>query len=151
MSPFKIFIDRLKDGQTITIDEQHDPSFLQVNEKDLQFNVPVIVKGKAYLTNDHLILQLSSRTDANMPCVICNAFFPFPIIVNSFTHAESIEDIAQHIFDFADLLRESILLQIPAFAECHGGACPERTEIANFLQKECRRPQDQIHYPFTGL
>jgi uncharacterized metal-binding protein YceD (DUF177 family) len=135
----------------LTACEQHNPSFLLIDEKELQFHAPVIVKGKTYLTNDHLILQLSATTEASMPCVICNDFFPFPITIDNFTHAEPIEEIEYHIFDFADLLREAILLQIPAFVECHEGSCPERASVACFLKSQRDKSQDQVHYPFTGL
>ena len=52
----KIYIDRLGDGQTEKIEETVPPEMIDVNEKDLQFKHPVLLSGKAYLADDHLII-----------------------------------------------------------------------------------------------
>ncbi len=151
MSSFRIFIDRLKEGQTLPIEETTPPSFLDLEEKELRFNVPVVVSGKAYLSGDHLVLNFSAATEALMPCTICNEFFSVPLRVENFTHVEPIAEIVNHIFDYTELLRETILLEIPAFAECHGGKCPERAKINEYLRKKQEKVQDPVHFPFNDL
>ena len=61
---FKIFIKQLENGQTEKIDMTVAPDFLEIAEKDLQFKEPVHVSGKAYLTDEHLVLNLSAKTKA---------------------------------------------------------------------------------------
>jgi len=149
---FQIFIDRLKDGQTLTIEEKCNPTFLDVHEEGLKFTSPVQIKGRAYLTTDHLILHLSASTEVSTPCLICNEFFTMPITINDFTHAEPIADIVNHIFDFTELLRETILLEVPAFAECNQGSCPERATVANYLKTvQNTKSTEPVHYPFNNL
>jgi uncharacterized metal-binding protein YceD (DUF177 family) len=149
---FQIFIDRLKDGQTLTIEEKCSPMFLDIHEEGLKFTSPVDIKGRAYLTSDHLILHLSIATEGSMPCLICNDFFSFPISIDEFTHAEPLADIVNHIFDFTELLRETILLEVPAFAECNQGKCPERVTLANYLKlPQNTKSSEPVHYPFNNL
>jgi uncharacterized metal-binding protein YceD (DUF177 family) len=151
MSQFKIFIDRLKDGQTFSIEENYTPDFLHIDEKELRFLYPVVVQGKAYLTTDHLILQFSIKAQISMPCSICNDFFTISLPIEDLLHAEPLAEIPQHIFDFSKVLREAILLQVPPFAECQEGACPERAHITSFLKKDRHPSQDVAYYPFNDL
>ncbi len=147
---FLVYIDRLKDGQTLLIDEKATPDFLEIDEKDLLFRAPVFIKGKAYLTNDHLILQIRIATQALLPCAICNNFFDFPIVIEDCLQTEAVEDVENHIFNFTPVIREAILLQVPAFAECHEGKCPERKTLSNYLKKPSDL-QNHVNYPFNNL
>ena len=69
---FQILVDRLKGGQIEKIAESFDPSFLGIQEVELRFDAPVVVKGEAYLSEDELILHLKASTEAVMPCAVCN-------------------------------------------------------------------------------
>lgn len=131
---FQVFIDRLKDGRTLMIEEKSSPAFLDIQEEDLKFTAPVIIKGRSYLTSDHLVIHLSASTEALVPCLICNEFFPFPLLIDEFTHAEPLDDIASRIFDFTELLREALLVEVPTFTECNQGVCPERSIAKNYLK-----------------
>lgn len=152
---FIIYVDRLKDGQTLKIEEKSSPEFLDIHEEELSFTDPVSISGKAYLAEDHLVLQLDIRTQFVMPCSICNEKVTLPIEIKNFYHVEPIAEITSHIFDFTELLREDILLQVPPFVECHEGRCPERGTISPYLKKEEKTPSskknDHVHYPFADL
>ncbi len=149
---FVIYIDRLKDGQTYAIDEESPSDFLDISENELSFPSPVMIRGKAYLADDHLVLQLDIRTQFSMPCSICNGTTTLPIEIKNFYHIEPVEEITSHIFDYTELLREDILLQIPTFVECHNGHCPERKDVNTYLKKKTPSPQkEQVHYPFADL
>jgi uncharacterized metal-binding protein YceD (DUF177 family) len=152
---FIIYVDRLKEGQTLAIQEESSSAFLDVQEDELSFPESVTVNGKAYLADDHLVLQLNIFTRFVMPCSICNEKNLLPIEVKTFYHVEPTEEITSHLFDYTQLLREAIFLQIPAFVECHGGRCPERQMITSFLKKDetAQAPSkgDPVHYPFADL
>ena len=141
---FKIYVDRLKDGQTETIEETLPPDLLEVKEKELQFTAPIHVSGKAYLAEDHLVLQLKIKTEATMPCLICNGSVQKKITIPSFYHTEEVGDIRWQIFDYLSPMREAILLEVPNFVECMG-SCPKRGELKSYLGK------GESQFPFKDL
>ncbi len=148
---FKIFIKQLEGGQTEKIDLTVQPDFFEIQEKDLKFSDPVQVSGKAYLTEEHLILHLSASTLAEVMCCICNEPIKIPLKIENIYHTELLEDIKDGAFDFHPPLREALLLELPNTTECHNGACPERKSINNFLKKEEDHQKDDVHFPFSDL
>lgn len=150
MKELTIYIDRLKDGHTEKIQEIIDSSFLDIEEEELFFPSNVSVHGDAYLADDHLILHLKAKTEAKIPCSICNELFPYPIDID-FYHTVPLNELDNPIFDYSSTLRDSILLQVPPFAECHGGCCPERNFIHQFLKKEITPQDSHVQFPFSDL
>lgn len=146
---FNIYADRLYDGQVEAFDEEVAPDFLEVNERDLKFNDPLFFKGEAYLADDDLILHLSISTHATIPCSICNE--PVKVEINEldFYQAEPMKEIKTGVFNFKELLREAILLDVPAFAECDHGNCPRRKDIQKYLKVEGKG--DTEYHPFADL
>ncbi len=146
---FHIYVDRLYDGHTEELDEKIDPDFLQVKDNDLAFNDPLYLKGEAYIADDDLVLHLSVSTYASIPCSICNE--PVKVEINEldFYHVEPVKEIKSGVFNFKELLREVILLDVPAFAECDEGNCPRRKDIEKYLKAE-GEGDDQYH-PFANL
>jgi uncharacterized metal-binding protein YceD (DUF177 family) len=142
---FKIYVDRLKNGQTEKIDVTVNADFLDV--ADISFSLPVTIQGEAYLADEHLILHMQAHTETQIPCVICNKSFTLKLAVSDFYHSVPLLEIKAAIFDFSSLLREDILLQIPQFAECSGGTCPERVDISKFLKTK----KTDAQFPFSGL
>src|SRR5579871_861362 len=126
MENLKIYIDRLKGGQTQKIDETLSPEFLDIGEEELFFDKPVQLKGETYLANEHLIIHLNIETTACLPCSVCNDPVHVPIVIKNIYLTEPISEIKGAMFDLANEVRESILLQTPLFSECHNGKCPER-------------------------
>lgn len=146
---FNIYVDRLYDGHTEVIDETVSPDFLDIHERDLAFNDPLLLKGEAYLAEDELILHLSITTYATIPCSICNEPVKVEIKEFNFYQAEPLKEIRAGVFNFKELLREVILLDVPAFAECDGGECPRRKEIEKYLKVEGEG--DDEYRPFANL
>ncbi|MCC5831819.1 MAG: hypothetical protein JJU12_02105 [Chlamydiales bacterium] len=130
---FKIFVHRLKDGQKERIEETLSPVFMDIHEKDLAFNVPVKIHGEAECADQALVLRLHIETEAAMPCAICNENVRVKLEIPDFCHTEEFEDIKGDVFDFKDILREAILLELPSRAECGNGKCPEREALAKFF------------------
>ncbi len=152
MDRFKIYLDRLANDQVEKISETLSSDFLKIEESDLSFVNPVEIKGEAYLANDHLIIHLVVKTQANMPCSICNEMIPYSVNIDNFYHAEEMTKSKTTIFDFSDVLREGILIDIPPFLECNG-KCPKRKEVDHYFKKENKlsSSSEEIHYPFKGL
>ncbi len=151
-SSFHIYIDRLREGKTEKIEDDLDPSFLDINEPELKFQEKVKTKGEAYLADDHFVLRLKAETTALMPCIICNNMTPVILNVENFYFSISLNELLSPIFDFSDPLREAILLELPQYTECEHGKCPERENMKVYLNK--KPPSDDTastHYPFSAL
>lgn len=148
--PFKILIDRLNKGETQKIDETLEPAFLALNEKELQFPEKVMVKGDAYLTDDHLIIRLKAKTAASMPCAICNEMIRIELNIEDFYHAQPVEEIPSAIFDFSEVLREGLLIGLPQYVECNKGKCPERATLAPYLKPKARE-EKTTYFPFADM
>ncbi|MCB1107415.1 MAG: hypothetical protein KDK76_04890 [Chlamydiia bacterium] len=140
----KIYIDRLSNERTEKIEESLSPEFMDVREKDLQFKSPVSIKGKAYLAENHLVIQLSVETNAHIPCLICDEWVEKKLTIKTFYHTEELENIKGQVYDYTNPLREAILLEVPSYVECMEN-CPKRGELKNYLQKG----NDQ--FPFADL
>lgn len=132
---FKIFVHRLKDGQKETIEETLSPEFLDIHEKDLAFSVPVKIHGEAECVDQALMLRLHIKTEATMPCAICNENVQVKLEVPAFWHTEEFENIKGDVFNFKDILREAVLLELPPRAECNHGSCPQREILAKYFSR----------------
>lgn len=144
----KIFVDRLKEGHVEAILVELSPACLDVQEEELHFTRNVTVQGKAYLADGHLVLHASASTSAQLPCLCCNGPATVPICTEEWIHTEPLHQISDGVFDFSLLVREAILLQIPQFAECHSGQCPERDAVAQYAPDPSTK---QVHFPFLNL
>jgi uncharacterized metal-binding protein YceD (DUF177 family) len=151
-SPFTIFADRLKDGHKEKIQESTAPDFLDIHEKELSFPHPVAISGEAYVSDDHLILHLKIKTEAIIPCLVCNEPIEISIVIENFYHAQDLHEIKSGIFDYTEELREAILLQVPAFIECNSGKCPERETMKKYLKSKPKESSKcETYYPFADL
>lgn len=148
--PFKIYVDRLRGGNTQVIDAVLDPSFIDVEEPDLSFPEPVQLKGEAYLTDDHLILHLKASTKTLRPCSVCNELTATNLAVHDFYHTEMIQDIPSAVFDFSEILREALLIELPLTIECNEGHCPERQTLRPFMSSK-ERKENPTYFPFTDM
>ncbi|MCC6127797.1 MAG: hypothetical protein IT584_01160, partial [Chlamydiae bacterium] len=137
-------------GLTEAIDAALDPSFLDVQEAELLFPSPVLLKGEVYLTDEHLIIHLKASTKTVRPCAICNEATTTDLCVSNFYHTEMIQDIPSAVFDFREVLREALLIELPLVVECSSGKCPERKSIAPFMKSK-ERSENTTYFPFTDL
>lgn len=149
---FKIYIEQLREGHEEKINEKLDPSFLEINEPDLIFDKPVKLEGVAYLAEHELVFHWDIRTEVMISCSICNEPVLVPIHIQNFYYSEPTKEIKTGIYNFKDLLRETILLEVPAFAECNDGKCPKRQEFQKYLKESSDQPSDDEGYqPFADL
>ena len=146
---FKIYVDRLKSGETQKVQGAFDPSFLEIDEQELQFEKPVAIKAEVYIAEDHLVIHLDAATYARMPCAICNAFFDYPLSVSGFYATEPLAEIPSAIADLGQYVREALLPELPKIAECSGGKCTAREKITPFLRSEKR--EQTTYFPFADM
>ncbi|MDR3624674.1 MAG: hypothetical protein P4L16_06000 [Chlamydiales bacterium] len=145
----KIYIDRLKDGLTERINEAVHPSLICPDTSELKFEGPIQVSGEVYLADERLVCCLDVHAKVLLPCTVCNEEVSVNInLVKSYQVLE-ISSIKGAIFNLAELVREMILLEVPAFIECKG-QCPAREEINKYLKKE-ESPKTGKGSPFDQL
>lgn len=130
---FRIFVNRLKEGREERIEETLSPEFLDVHEAELKFQAPVFLKGSATVADEVLVLIFSIETEVNMPCAICNKEVKVKISIPDFCHTERLSEIKGSVFNYQEVLRQGVLLELPYIAECNGGDCPERAFLAQYL------------------
>lgn len=149
---FKIYVEQLRQGSEEEIHEALEPGFLEIYEIDLAFDKPVILEGIAYLAEHELVLRWDIQTEAILPCSICNEAVRIPIHVNHFYYSEPLSKIKSGVYNFKDLLRETILLEVPTFAECNGRNCPRRQEYRKYLKERSDEPsREEGDSPFADL
>ena len=150
---FKIYVEQLREGQEKEINEVFTPDFLEISEPDLAFTQPVALEGVAYIAEKELILNWNVRTDVAIACSICNEKVSNEILIHNFYHSEPLENIKTGIFNFKNLLRETILLEVPPFAECNQGNCPARQEVAKYLKEPSdeKTVDEDGYHPFADL
>lgn len=146
-SPLQIYTDRLKNEETERIFENVAPEFLQTPEKELSFEDDVAISGKAYLAENHLILDLKIKATAKMPCSICNKSSIVHISIDDFTFTIEITEVPSGVFDYTEEIRSAILIRIPQFFECQGGKCPQRKDINKYLKPS----SNETYTPFSAL
>ena len=127
-----VSIDRVRSEDSTKIEESFSPEFLAIAEQDLLFTAPVVVEVELSLGGDFLLIAGNITTEAQCRCKICNELFPIPLSIDF--HWTTEEDLSQEL-DLLPILREHILLEIPPFAECQDGNCPERKIVQNYFAK----------------
>lgn len=146
----KIYIDRLKEDKTEIFKEEISADLFGLMENDLQFKDPVFLEAKVYLSSEYLIVEVSAKTIARITCSICNNFVNHSVEVINDTHTILLEDIKGKIYYFKDLVRESLLLELPSFIECQTGNCPDRKSF-NYFLKGNDQPESTDYFPFSNL
>lgn len=147
---FTIYIDRLRGGGEEIISAEVPPSFMQIDEEELSFPSPIVVEGKAYLAEDHLVLHLDIATEAIMPCKMCNVLKALPVKIEGLYHTQPLDEIKESLFDAAVIVREAILLDIPSYYDCPDEECEGRKTAKKYLKQEARDDGETYH-PFANL
>lgn len=140
----KIFVDRLK-----KTDEKikEKISFQDLNledEKDLKFVKPILIDGKAYISNEDLIINLNIKFYISMPCSVCNEFVEKELLIKNLYITQKLTDISSS-YEYKSEIRNACFLEIPSFVECMGN-CQERQNIKNYFKKETDK-----NFPFSNL
>ena len=150
---FNIYADRLRGGQVENLERSYAPDFLQIEEKEVVFPDPINVAGQAYIANNDLVLHLDISTSVMVPCAICNESIRMPIAVKGLYQLIPLDEIRGGVYNIRELLRESVLIEVPLFAECNNGNCPHRGEIKKYLHQNSDHSEDaeEGYHPFKDL
>lgn len=150
---FKIYVEQLREGQEKVIEESLSSAFLDIHERDLAFTDKVVVEGKTYVADQELVLNLAIDAEALLPCSICNDTVHVPIHIDNFYYAEPLADIKTGIYNFKDVLRETILLETPLFAKCNNENCLRQQEFTKYLKPatDTKSDEDEGYQPFADL
>jgi uncharacterized metal-binding protein YceD (DUF177 family) len=151
MDRFRIYVEQLREGHTELISESFLPDFLEILERDMAFCDPVLIKGEAYLADEMLILHFDIKTSAIIPCSICNEPVKVETHIQEFYHAVPLHEIKTGIYNFKEILRETILLDTPLLAECDQGKCPKRQELQKYFKKSSTGNEEEGYQPFAHL
>ncbi len=142
-----IFIDRLVNEGQFSQKGELPAALLELTSSDGQAqNIDYLVN--AYITDDHLIINFDVKAKLQLPCKICNELTTFSLECLKQTHLVPLNEIKKGLFEAADLIRQTVLLNIPPYCECEGN-CPERAFVNKFLKKEAAEPE--TYHPFQGL
>lgn len=144
-----VYIDRLKGDSEEEIAETLDPQALDIQESDeLTVTDPVNVEGRAYITDEYLVIDLDVTASITMPCAFCNHDFALNVDVKHSIHEEPVSDIKHGVFDLIPLVREAIFLEVPLYPLCGGKVCLHRSEIEKYLKKES---VEEGYQPFIDI
>lgn len=146
-----IYIDRLKKGNEEKISFMIPPSFMEIDEEQLKFIDPIAVFGKAYLTEEHLVLHLTIQTSAQMPCKMCNIEKAYPVHIDNYYHTENLTAIQGGIFSMAPVIRDAILLDIPAYYACDIEECEGKQTTKKILKSRENQEDGESYHPFANL
>lgn len=150
---FNIYVDRLRGGEVENLERTFPPDFLGISEKEVQFPEPVKVEGQAYVANDDLVLHLDVTTAVAMPCSICNDSVRVSIESKGNYYLIPLNEIRGGVYKLQELLRESVLVEVPLFAECNNGNCSHRGELEKYLHQNTDKSDDaeEGYQPFKDL
>lgn len=148
-----VLIEHLKSGKSVVIDEHFDSDVLALNDDELTFSSPIRVKGSSYLAEDLIVIQLDIDGIYHLPCSVCNRPVTIPFALKNTYITKPLSECCGGKIHFMEDLRESILLEVPSFAECNGKQCPERAQLAKHLKPHTQETskQEDLYYPFDDL
>lgn len=153
---FTIYVERLAEGAVEHVNLSVPADFLEVNEADLSYQSPILLKGQAYIAENELVMCFDIQAVANMRCTLCSEAVEVPIDIKKVYFAEPLETMKSGLFSFKDLVRETILLETPRFVKCGGQICQREDQISKYLKTK-ESPSKQGHddedgyHPFADL
>jgi uncharacterized metal-binding protein YceD (DUF177 family) len=137
MQRLQVFVDQLKDGEELVLDESLPPSCLDLAEGDeIVASSPITVQGRVYMASDWIIVDARVHTLISIPCAMCNNMFTYAIELPRFVTERQISTIEKGTWDIQEEIREAILLEVPFFGLCNGDSCHNIAEIQQFIRTE---------------
>ncbi len=142
---FTIYIDRLKSGEELYIEERASSELLGIeNDPEIQPRSEIVFTGKAYLVEEYMIIEGRISTSCTMACSMCNELFELPIVIEEWRYEESIEKFRAAIFSYAGPIREAILIEVPYLGRCGGKSCRNAEEMAIYLKKAEHKKEPEL-------
>ena len=114
---FLINIDQLRKTGNLSLNMTLPSDFLELEESELHFGAEIVLQGEAYVVDERLILHLDMIVPAILVCTICSGDAHKDVKIDNFYHVEETKKLKSTIYDFSNVLRQEILLEVPQFAE----------------------------------
>ncbi|MCH9634471.1 MAG: hypothetical protein S4CHLAM7_12230 [Chlamydiae bacterium] len=130
---FLINLDQLRKRGNQNLEMSVSTDFLSVEEGEFHFAPQLTIQGEAYIVDERLILHLDISVPVAIFCKICREETTQNLSINNLYHVVEINEIKSTIFDFSSVLQDEIFLEVPRFAECRDGNCPERETLKKYL------------------
>ena len=143
----KIFIDRLANEGDFQQNGELDASVLGL-KKDDALSGNILYNLKAYLADEHLVLNFDASCQLKLPCTVCNEFTSYNIDLKKQSALEPLNEVKKGVYDASQCIRDAILLQVPPYYECQGN-CPERESIKKYLK--AAHTDNESYNPFQNL
>lgn len=133
MDELELYIDRLRAGEYKDFSFTSPPDIMDAPDKEATFEKDIEVKVSATLGGDHLIFDISIKTEGINYCKICNDPITHALNIKEKHVAIPLSEMKSGIFPLKPYVRELIFLNIPKYSECEG-QCPERSVIGKYLK-----------------
>lgn len=131
-----LFLDDLRREDECPLSLEVDPAILELSEKDEAKPVhPIVLKGTASLLGEFISLRLKVQCTFILPCALCNEPFEYELQA-TIDHQEPVSDIRHRQWNFTEVVREAILVELPFFPQCGGSDCKNRQQIQKYLVKQ---------------
>lgn len=149
-----IDLTSLRHEQEMPLSLVLDAAFLDLSEKDeAKASGPVSLEGICSLVDEYVVLQLSIKAQFLLPCAMCNEPFTYEVFIENLCHQEHVGDKRHPTWDFSEVIREAILLELPFFPQCgqaeNQKKCLRFDEVKKYLvSQKSDAQQDEVHTPF---
>lgn len=144
VNKFQIPLDSLKNNNIYKFENVVYAKELDIpEENELKFTKPIKIDGKAYITDDTLILTLNISFFIEIPCSSCNKFFEKSFIIKNLHITEKVLKI-NSTYDYKDEIRNACFLEIPSYIQCNEN-CSEINDLKKYLNVK------KENFPFSNL
>ncbi len=112
----KIYLRQIPQGETLHIEDEADPAFLELEAADIQPVSPLRYSLDVGISDDGLFAAGSLSVRVKMRCVACLEEFETEIAVDPFALQKELS--GREEVDLAPEIREDIHLALPAHPRC---------------------------------
>ena len=134
-SELVIYIDRLHQGKKYELNIVVDSSFMEIEEGFLVIGDKITIVGSCYLVEQEVHLCFTIKAPYKVPCKICNEWVAEELYIEQLHHQMPLTDIQGPSFDFSQIIREALLIEVSNFSECNHqqGKCKYREEVKHYF------------------
>jgi uncharacterized metal-binding protein YceD (DUF177 family) len=122
------------------------------NDDELSPLSDIFVSGKAYRTQEWIMIEAQVKVSMCLPCSMCNEPSSFFIELLPWEESVEVSSVKDGMVDLSQELRDAILLEAPLCIRCGGDACRNIDEFRKYLAPENRTADsEEKNQPFLSL
>jgi uncharacterized metal-binding protein YceD (DUF177 family) len=113
----------------------------------------IFVTGKAYRTQEWIMIEAQVKVSMRLPCSMCNELCTFAIELLPWEESVEARSVKDGMVDLSQELRDAILLEVPFYTRCGSDTCRNIDEFQKYLAPENRAAADgeEKNQPFLSL